>query len=183
VVIRLDGIPLAIELAAARMRLLGVDQLVQRLDDTFRLLTGGSRSKLPRHQTLRASIDWSYNLLSEPERIMLRRLSIFAGSWRLQAAEQVCAHAFEDCQPLCPEDILDLLSSLVDKSLVITDHETAGRVRYRMLETIRQYSHEKLVDEKEAEAVRTRHLAYYLRLAEEMEPKIHTWEQLETLDR
>jgi predicted ATPase len=183
VVTRLDGIPLAIELAAARLRLLGLEQLARRLDDSFRLLTGGSRSKLPRHQTLRASIDWSYNLLSEAERILLRRLSIFAGSWRLQAAEQVCAYAFAGCQPLCPEDILDLLSNLVDKSLVITDHETAGRVRYRMLETIRQYSHEKLVDEKEAEGVRTRHLAYYLELATELSPKIRGPEHIETLDR
>jgi len=182
VVERLDGIPLAIELAAARLRLLSVAQVAQRLDDAFRLLTGGSRSALPRHQTLRASIDWSYNLLSEPERLLLRRLSVFAGNWSLGAAEVVCADEPGSDQTIHPEDILDLLSVLVDKSLIQTISGADGLNRFRMLETIRQYAHEKLVDEKEAEAVRTRHLGYYLELAETLEPKLFGRELVETLD-
>jgi predicted ATPase/class 3 adenylate cyclase len=192
VVARLDGIPLAIELAASRLHLLGIDQLLQRLNDAFRLLTGGSRSKLPRHQTLRACIDWSYHLLSEPERTLLRRLSVFAGGWTLEAAEQVCAYDFEDCQPLCPDDILELISGLVNKSLILTVSEADGLNRFKMLETIRQYAgekladefftNEKLVDEKEASAVRSRHLDYYLAWAESLEPKIRSREQIETLD-
>ena len=118
VVSRLDGIPLAIELAAARLRLLSVEQIALRLNDAFRLLTGGSRTVLPRHQTLRALIDWSYNLLSEAERILLRRLSVFAGSWTLEAAEQVCADEGQVQGAILPADILDLLGGLVDKSLV-----------------------------------------------------------------
>jgi predicted ATPase/DNA-binding SARP family transcriptional activator/Tfp pilus assembly protein PilF len=183
VVSRLDGIPLAIELAAARLRILSVKQVAQRLDDVFRLLTGGSRTVLPRHQTLRALIDWSYNLLTDPERILLRRLSVFAGEWTLEAAEQVCTYALEACQPLCPEDFLDLLLGLVDKSLILTTQGQDDEVRFRMLETIRQYAHEKLVDEKEAAAIRTRHLAFYLRLAQELGLKIHEHGQLQTLDR
>jgi predicted ATPase/DNA-binding SARP family transcriptional activator len=183
VVTRLDGIPLAIELAASRLRLLGIDQVAQRLNDAFRLLTGGSRTALPRHQTLRASIDWSYNLLSEKERILLRRLSVFSGSWRLQAAEAICADAPGPSQIIDPEDILDLLSELVDKSLVNAEQETAGRMRYRMLETIHQYAHEKLVDEKEAEALRSRHLGYYLELAKTLEPKLRGREQVATLEQ
>ncbi len=183
IVTRLDGIPLAIELAAARLRLLSVEQIALRLKDAFRLLTGGSRSVLPRHQTLRALIDWSYNLLSEPERILLGRLSVFAGGWDLEAAEQVCAHSYEACQPLCTEDILDHLSGLVDKSLILASPGMDGEGRFQMLETIRQYTHEKLVDGGEAGAVRTRHLAHYLWLAETLEPKIRSREQIQTLDR
>jgi predicted ATPase/DNA-binding SARP family transcriptional activator len=183
IVNRLDGIPLAIELAAARLRLLSVEQIALRLDDAFRLLTSGSRIALPRHHTLRALIDWSYSLLSKPERILLRRLSVFAGSWTLEAAEQVCAHGVEAYQPLCPEDVLDLLSGLVDKSLVQTVEVADGLNRFTMLETIRQYAHEKLVDEKEDDIVCIRHLAYYLKWVEELEPKIRSQEQIETLNR
>jgi predicted ATPase len=183
VVRRLDGIPLAIELAAARLRLLGVEQLAQRLNDAFRLLTGGSRTALPRQQTLRASIDWSYNLLSDPERLLLRRLSVFAGRWSLGAAEVVCADEPGPDQAIQPEDILDLLSELVDKSLITSVSGADGRNRFYMLETIRQYAHEKLVDEGEAETLRTRHLAYYLELAETLEPKLRGREQIQTLDR
>ncbi len=183
VVSRLDGIPLAIELAAARLRVLSVEQIARRLDDAFRLLTGGSRTVLPRHQTLRALIDWSYNLLEEPERILLRRLSVFSGGWSLEAAERVCADEDEDYQPLCAEDILDLLSELVDKSLVQTTSAADGSNHFRMLETIRQYAHEKLVDEGESVSVRTRHMKYYLVLVEEKEPKIRGREQLKVLER
>jgi predicted ATPase/class 3 adenylate cyclase len=188
VVKRVDGIPLAIELAAARLRVLSVEQIARRLDDAYRLLTGGSRTVLPRHQTLRALIDWSYNLLEEPERILLRRLSVFSGGWSLEAAEHVCAFEDEDCQSVWAEDSLDLLTGLVDKSLVIADQELGGRRRYRMLETIRQYAGEKLADEKladerESVLIRNRHVEYYLALVEELEPKIRGQKQLEVLDR
>jgi predicted ATPase/class 3 adenylate cyclase len=183
VVNRLDGIPLAIELAASRLRMMDIEQIAQRLSDAFRLLTGGSRTALPRHQTLRAMIDWSYNLLSEPERVLLRRLSVFAGGWRLQAAELVCSDANGSDGLINPEDILDLLSELVDKSLIYFSGGADEINRFRMLETIRQYAHEKLVDEGEAEAMRTCHLGYYLGQVEEMEPRLRGLKQIETLDR
>jgi len=187
VVSRLDGIPLAIELAAARLRLLSVEQINLRLNDAFRLLTGGSRNVIPRHQTLRASIDWSYNLLLEAERILLRRLSVFAGSWTLEAAEQVCSEEGDVRGVILQEDVLDLLGELLDKSLVLTLQEKGREVRYAMLETIRQYAGEKLASEKlvdgiEAEKVRARHMQYFLKLAEGLAPKIRSREQIETLD-
>jgi predicted ATPase/class 3 adenylate cyclase/DNA-binding CsgD family transcriptional regulator len=183
VVSRLDGIPLAIELAAARLRLLSVEQIAQRLDDAFRLLTGGSRTALPRHQTLRASIDWSYNLLSEAERILLRRMSVFAGSWTLEAAEQVCADESQVLGAILPLDIIDLLGGLVDKCLIQSASSFGGLNRFFMLETVRQYAHEKLVDEKEAATVRTRHMQYFYQLVEGLAPKIRSREQIKTLDR
>ena len=136
---RLDGIPLAIELAASRVKLLKMEQIAARLDDAFRLLTGGSRTALPRQQTLRATIDWSYNLLSEAERSALRRLSVFAGGWTLEAAEAICAGDDVDAR-----DVLDLLTQLVNKSLVMVEHKQGESARYCLLETIRQYAHEKL---------------------------------------
>src|SRR5918995_699529 len=136
---RLDGIPLAIELAAARVKMLSVDQISAGLDDRFRLLTGGARTLLPRQQTLRALIDWSYDLLSEQERLFLRRLSVFAGGRTLEAVEEVCAGAEGDA--IEPYEVLDLLSQLVNKSLVVVvEHTRSGVTRYRMLETIRQYA-------------------------------------------
>jgi predicted ATPase/class 3 adenylate cyclase len=174
---RLDGIPLAIELAAARVRALPVEQIHERLDDMFRLLTGGSRTALPRQQTLRALIDWSYDLLSEAERTLLRRLSVFAGGWTLEAAEAVCAGEVVEAW-----EVLDLLTSLVDKSLVTYDEE--GRAgRYRLLETVRQYGRERLLEAGEVEAVRSRHLGFFLRTAEETEPKLYGPEQAAWLDR
>jgi predicted ATPase/DNA-binding CsgD family transcriptional regulator len=175
---RLDGIPLAIELAAARVKLLQVEEIAQRLDDRFHLLMSGSRAALPRYQTLRASIDWSYELLSVPERTLLQRLSVFAGGWVLEAAEAVgCGEGIQAC------DVLDLLGHLVDKSLVQTVSSTAGLSRFRILETIRQYAHEKLVETGQAEAVRHRHLQYYLELAEEVEGKLRGPEAIITMDR
>jgi predicted ATPase/DNA-binding SARP family transcriptional activator len=164
---RLDGIPLAIELAAARIKVLSVDEIAARLDDRFSLLTAGSRTAIPRHQTLRAAIDWSYDLLTEPERSLLRRLSVFSGGFTLEATETVCS------QGMKLSDILDLLGRLVDKSLVIVeaDSEVSG-TRYRLLETIRQYALEKLVETGEASLIRDRHLDFYLRLAEKSEPNI-----------
>jgi predicted ATPase/DNA-binding SARP family transcriptional activator len=164
---RLDGIPLAIELAAARVKLLRVEEIAARLDDRFRLLTGGSRAALPRYQTLRASIDWSYALLSPAEEALLQRLSVFAGGWFLEAAEYVgCGEGIESC------DVLDLLGQLVNKSLVSVDAEAVLETRYRMLETIRQFAHEKLVETWEARQVRDRHLKYFVDLAERVEHKI-----------
>jgi predicted ATPase/DNA-binding SARP family transcriptional activator len=163
---RLDGIPLAIELAAARARVLTVEQIAERLDDRFRLLTTGSRMALPRHRTLRATIGWSYDLLSGDERALFRRLGVFAGGFALGAVEAVCVG--EDLEE---DEVLDLLSHLVDKSLVVVQ-ERGGEARYRLLETVRQYGWEKLKEAGEEEAVRRRHAMFFLALAEEVEPKI-----------
>lgn len=156
---RLDGIPLALELAAARVRALPAEEINRRLDDRFRLLTGGSRSALPRQQTLRAAVEWSYNLLTESERLTLRRLSVFAGGLTLDAAEQVASGgSIEDWE------VLDLITSLVDKSLVVFDQK-AEPPRYRLLETVRQYARERLVDaEEDAVTTRDRHLFWMLTL-------------------
>lgn len=154
---RLDGIPLAIELAAARSRSMPVEQIASHIDDRFRLLTGGSRTALPRHQTLRSLIDGSYDLLTETERILLRRLAVFKGGWTLEAAEIACAGESIDAFV-----VMDLLSNLVDKSLVLLEKNG----RYKFLETIRQYAHEKLLESGEMHAIREKHLAYFLDLTE-----------------
>jgi len=141
---RLDGMPLAIELAAGKIRALSAQQIAQRLDDRFRLLTGGSRTALPRHQTLQSAIEWSYNLLSPSEQTLFRRLPVFVNGWTLEAAESVCSD--EDTMTkatLKREDILELLAQLVNKSLVMTE-EAHGEIRYHMLETIRQFGSNKL---------------------------------------
>jgi predicted ATPase/class 3 adenylate cyclase len=156
---RLDGIPLAIELAAARVKMLSPEQIAARLDDCFRLLTGGARTALPRQQTLRALIDWSYSLLSEPEKTLFRKLAVFVGGWTLEAAEAVCGEGSIGV------DVLDLLTKLVDKSLVFSE-ESRGEIRYRRLETIRQYSREKFFEMDEVETIRDRHLAFYVKYAE-----------------
>ncbi|MBS1715764.1 MAG: tetratricopeptide repeat protein [Armatimonadetes bacterium] len=172
----LDGIPLAIELAAARVRSLTPDQIAGRLDDRFRLLTGGTRTAMPRQQTLRALVDWSYDLLTEPERALLRRLSVFAGGWTLEAAESVAeGDQVEDWE------VLDLTTSLVDKSLVSFE-PTAGD-RYRLLETVRRYGQEKLAEVGEAEATAERHLAWYAGLAEEAGAWQRGPQQAQWLDR
>lgn len=174
---RLDGIPLAIELAASRVNVLPVEEMATRLDDRFRLLTGGSRTALPRHQTLRAAMDWSYDLLSEAERTMLRRLSVFAGGWAVQAAETVCSG-----QGVGVADVLDLLTRLVNKSLVVAE-EHNGKGRYRLLETVRQYSWDRLFESGEAELVRKRHREHFLTLVEEAEPHLKGSEQVNWLNR
>jgi predicted ATPase/class 3 adenylate cyclase len=161
---RLDGIPLAIELAAARVRALSVENIAARLNDRFHLLTGGNRTALPRQQTLRALIDWSYDLLSEKERILFRRLAVFAGGWTLEAAEAVGAEGDVD-----EGEVLDLLADLVDKSLVMVE---ADGGRYRLLETVRQYAQERLNESGDGDQVRTRHLAYYLAFAETARPEL-----------
>ena len=174
---RLDGIPLAIELAAARVRALAVGQIDARLSDRFRLLTGGDRTALPRQQTLRACIDWSYDLLTDPEKLLLQRLSVFAGGWTLEAAEQVGTG-----EGATDWEVLDLLTSLTDKSLVVAE-QSHGHSRYRLLETVRQYARERLVESGGGEAVQERHRDYFLALAEESEPKLSGAEQAEWLQR
>ena len=157
---RLDGIPLAIELAAARVKVLAVEQIAARLNDRFRLLTGGSRTALPRQQTLRAAMDWSHDLLVEKERILFRRLSVFAGGWTLEAAEAVCSG-----KRLKAHEVLDLLTQLVDKSLVVVEQQH-GEARYLLRETVRQYALDRLLESREVTAVRQRHRDWYLALAE-----------------
>jgi predicted ATPase/class 3 adenylate cyclase/DNA-binding CsgD family transcriptional regulator len=173
---RLDGIPLAIELAAARIRMLSPEEIVERLDDRFRLLTRGSRTALPRQQTLRALVDWSYDLLSEQERALFRRLSVFAGGWTLEAAETVCA-----AEPIQKDDVLDLLAALLDKSLVQADRQTGGTIRYRLLETLRQYAATKLDAAEERPAQELRHSLYYVGLAERSQHALMSAEQLAAL--
>ncbi len=174
---RLDGIPLAIEMAAARVKGLSVEQIASRLDDRFRLLTAGHRTALPRHQTLRATMDWSYDLLPEHERVMLRRLSVFAGGFTLEAAERVCAGEAIDTSA-----VLDLLLRLVDKSLVVAE-ERNGEVRYRLLEMIRQYGRDRLLESGEIDVVRRRHRDWYLELAEQADRLLHGPEQVVWLER
>jgi predicted ATPase/DNA-binding NarL/FixJ family response regulator len=159
---RLDGIPLAIELAAVRVKVLSPGEIAARLNDRFRLLAAGSRMALPRQQTLRALVDWSHDLLSEPERILFRRLSVFAGGWTLAAAEATCAFGVgTDAGPeLSPEEVLDLLGILVDKSLVVAEQHLEG-TRYRLLETLRQYAAEKLRAAGEEARVRRRHRDWF----------------------
>ena len=172
---RLDGIPLAIELAASRVKVLTPDQIAARLDDRFRLLTGGSRTALPRQQTLRAMIDWSYSLLSDQEKTLFRRLAVFVGGWTLEAAEAVCANIGKD--NILPEDVLDLLTRLVDKSLVFNE-EAAGEIRYHRLETIRQYSRERLFETDEVETMRDCHLDFFVRFAELVDTKLKSGDQV-----
>ncbi|MBI5302794.1 MAG: tetratricopeptide repeat protein [Chloroflexi bacterium] len=188
---RLDGMPLALELAAARVKTLSVEQIAARLDDRFRLLTTGSRTAPTRQQTLRGAMDWSYDLLSAQEQIALNRLSVFAGGWTLDAAEFVCAEeqggrgAGEKDSPLLPRapaPLLDVLSRLVDKSLVMVEIRD-GATRYRMLETIRQYAREKLIESGERENVQNRHLEYFVKLADEAEPNLHGAGQMTWFNR
>ncbi|MGW3539575.1 BTAD domain-containing putative transcriptional regulator [Nocardia niigatensis] len=179
----LDGIPLAIELAAARLRTMTLDQLATRLDDRFRLLTGGSRTAQPQHRTLRAVVDWSWELLTDAERMVLRRLAVFSGGASLQAAEQVCAGVEAEDQgrgtAIAQWQVLELLSALTEKSLL----RTAGddEPRYRMLDTIKQYARDRLVEAGEADAARRAHLAYFTGLAATAEPHLRRAEQLEWL--
>ncbi len=174
---RLDGIPLAIELAAARVKVLAVEQIAARLEDRFRLLTGGSRTALPRQQTLRAAMDWSYDLLSEQERTVLRRLSVFAGGWTLVAAEAVCSGDGVEASA-----ILDLLAQLVDKSLVGV--ETKGNeARYGLLETVRQYGLDRLMESEKALIVRRKHRDWFLELVERAERELRGPRQILWLDR
>jgi len=163
---RLDGIPLAIELAAARIRALSVEQIAERLGDRFRLLTEGSRTGLLHHQTLRMTMDWSYELLSKPEAALLRRLSVFAGGFSLEAVEAVCADELVNSS-----EVLDLLQHLIDKSTVVSE-DHGGAVRYRLLETVRQYGQERLDESNELPSLKRNHIKYFLAFAEEAEPNL-----------
>ena len=174
---RLDGIPLAIELAAPRLRSMSVEEVSQRLDQRFALLTDGSRAALPRHRTLRSMIDWSYDLLTEVEKAMLHRVAVFAGGWTLASAEAVCAGDGIDTS-----DVLDLLTSLADKSLIVVD-EQDGATRYRMLETVREYALDRLRESGGEPKCRDRHFAGLLALAEEAFAKMQGPEQREWLTR
>jgi predicted ATPase/class 3 adenylate cyclase len=162
---RLDGIPLALELAAARVRALSVEQIATRLTDRFRLLTGGDRTALPRQQTLRALIDWSYDLLEEGERVLFRRLAVFAGGFTLEAAEAVGVGG-----ALERSAVLDLLAQLVEKSLVVVDREGG---RYRLLETVRQYAEQRLEESGDGPAARSRHLVHFVDHLESVLPRLY----------
>ena len=178
---RLDGIPLALELAAARIRSLSVEEINNKLDNRFRLLTGGSRAALPRQQTLRALIDWSYDLLNAQEKTLLCRLSVFAGGWTLDAAEQVGTGESPSGESIEDWEMLDLLTSLADKSLVLA--QTQGKTtRYGLLETMRQYARDRLTESGESLAVRARHADCFLTLAAEIRPKLSGSEQGQWLE-
>jgi predicted ATPase/DNA-binding SARP family transcriptional activator len=199
---QLDGIPLAIELAAARVKVIAPEQMAERLDDRFRLLTGGSRTALPRQQTLRGLVDWSYDLLSEPERILFQRLSVFAGGWTLEAAEAVCGDKEKDesiqspflhpssftpahdagAWVIHPSEVLDALAHLVDKSLV-TPESSEQSPRYRYLETIRQYAYEKLQAAGDGEPMQQCHLAFFCDLVVASESAVLGPDQFAALDR
>ncbi|MET9362717.1 BTAD domain-containing putative transcriptional regulator [Streptomyces sp. NPDC006632] len=182
---RLDGLPLAIELAAARLRMLTPRQIADRLDDRFRLLTSGSRTVLPRQQTLRAVVDWSWELLEAAERAALGRLAVFAGGCDLEAAEAVCA---QDGPPgevaaVGAHDVPDVLGSLVDKSLVVAAPDDAGRMRYRLLETVAEYAGERLDDAGDRAGAERRHLTYYRELARRTDRELRGPGQREAIDR
>ena len=174
---QLDGIPLAIELAAVRVKVLSPDQILARLKDRFQLLTGGSRTALPRQQTLRAAVDWSYDHLGPAERTLLRRLGVFAGGWSLESAEDVAG--FGEIEP---SDVLDLLARLIDKSLVSSRETVDGGVRYALLETIRAYARERSIEASEWSPIEDRHAAHFLALTERAEPELTGPDQSRWLD-
>ncbi len=173
---RIDGIPLGLELAAARLRSMSASELADRLEDSFRILSGSAKTALPRQRTLAATIDWSYDLLKPPEQAMFRRLSIFTGGFDLEAAEAVCVgDVVEDWE------ILDHLDSLVDKSLIIPAQDEHGHTRYRMLEPVRQYAQERLSDTAEPVRFRSAHARYYVDWVSRMSPGLRTDEIVETM--
>lgn len=173
----LDGMPLAIELAAARVRSLSIEEIDSKLEQRFSLLTGGPRTSARRHQTLRSLVDWSYDLLGDPERLLLQRLSVFAGGWTLQAAETVCADG-----GVQTHEILGQLTSLLDKSLAVGE-PINGHFRYRLLETVREYARDRLQSTALQTHWQRRHLAYFLAVAEEAEPAFTGNDQQVWLDR
>ena len=174
---RLDGIPLAIELAASRVKVLSLEQINARLNDRFRLLTGGSRTAVARQRTLEATVDWSYELLSDAERRLLMRLSVFAGGWTIETAEDVT-----NGEGIERDEVLDLLSRLVDKSLVNVENTAEEGRRYRFLETVRQYGRERLHQSGEAERLRDRHLECFGRLIRRAQPELSRSDQVSWLN-
>jgi predicted ATPase/class 3 adenylate cyclase len=175
---RLDGIPLAIELAAARVKMLTLAQILARLDDRFHLLSGGSRTALPRQQTLGALIDWSYDLLSEPEKTLFRRLAVFVAGRTIEMAEEVCAG-----DGLERREIFELLSALVDKSLVTTETGPEGESRYTMLESLWDYADNKMAEQGETATYRDKHLDYFVKFAELAEPQLEGPDQQAWLEK
>lgn len=175
---RLDGIPLAVELAAARMTTLGPAELLERLEDRFRLLSRGSRTALPRHQTLQAMVDWSWGLLDQTERLLLMRLTVFSGGWMLEAAERVCGG-----DGVSSDDVVDLQDRLVRKSLVVVESDGGSGTRFRLLETIRQYAGERLRETGSLAAMRDRHLAYHRAVAGAAKVELHRPDQKRWLQR
>ena len=175
---RLEGIPLAIELAAGRIGVLSAEQLSKRLDDYLKLLSRGERTAEPRQRSMRATLEWSHELLSEPERVLFRRVSVFAGGWTLEAAEEVCSG--EDIEE---SDVLDLLSELVERSLVVAGTGEEEARRFRLLEPIRQYGQERLQESGESEAIRSRHAASFLALAKQAGPELSGSQQVMWLKR
>jgi len=175
---RLDGLPLAIELAAARSKILSPQAILARLDRRFKLLTGGARNLPPRQQTLRSAIDWSFDLLNLEEQKLFARLGVFVGGCTIEAVEAVCA--MPNGQEI---DVFDGLISLVDKSLLRRQDGAEGEPRFVMLETIREYAHDRLAEQGEAAALRSRHATHYLAIAEQAEPKIHGTQQIAALEQ
>ena len=175
---RLDGIPLAIELAAARIVVLSPEQIEVRLQDRFRLLTGGARTAVARQRTLEATVDWSYHLLQETERQLLNRLSVFPASWRIEAAEHVCGG-----DGIGQLDVLDLLSKLVNKSLLMPDGDFAGERRYRLLDTVRQYAHERLMRAGVTNRIRQRHFEFFFEEFRDVLPVLINRDQVRCLQR
>jgi predicted ATPase/class 3 adenylate cyclase len=178
IVRRLDGIPLALELAAARTRMMTVDQIADRLSDRFHLLTGGQRTALPRQQTLQALIDWSWNLLDENEKILFRRLSVFSGGWSLKAVQKIAGFA-----PLNELVVFESLEQLINKSLVTVEYPAEGEARYGMLESIRQYSRERLLEAGEDELICDHHCKYFIAAADAGKSRLMIWVDLEWADR
>jgi predicted ATPase len=175
---RLEGIPLAIELAAARVGTLSLEQISERLEGSLELLTGGGRTAAPRHRALRGALEWSYELLSEPERVLFRRLSVFAGGWTLETSKAVGSG-----EGVAQNEVLDVLSGLVEKSLVVARGSDQGGMRYRMLEPVRQYAQEKLEEDDEGKDMRRTHAVFFLALAEEAEPELWGPEDARWLNR
>jgi predicted ATPase/DNA-binding winged helix-turn-helix (wHTH) protein len=178
---RLDGIPLAIELAAPRLRALTIEHIAERLSDSFQVLARRHRTELPRHQTLRATIDWSYGLLSPDERRLFNSLAVFAGGWTVAGAMTVCNPSSGASDERDEDEFLDVLIRLVDKSLVVAGEQTARERRYRMLETVRQYAREKLDETEDAVLIHQRHARFFLNFVESIEPRINTAKRVSCL--
>lgn len=177
---RLDGLPLAIELAAARVKILSLQAILSKLENRLKLLTGGARDLPARQQTMRGAVEWSYDLLTADEKRLFRRLAVFAGGFTFEAAEAVCTNYDSDEEYL---EVLDLITSLVNKSLLVSKEQPSGDARFRVLQVVREYAHESLETSGEAEALRRRHADFFLALGEEAEPHLQAAQSVEWIDR